>query len=238
MWRLIADDGSYELRVSTTKPVRGVPRKGWESEPIPVRALPMHRPLEIRLRIPMAGIIEIHGRSLDGQPWPPEWSLASTDLEAIRGRAPLVRLPTPAELRDQRARAVDVIEAWAGEPGMLRGKRGVVAIEPPATSATIAAFESAQQFPLPDAYRELLLVTNGLEVGNTIVLGTDDAYRLDVPGPDRLVIGPPDEDGALVLTPTGEVRFVERGDATSEGRVRAPDIRTWLRRRVARDAKA
>jgi len=234
VWRLRASDGSYELRVSTTMLVHGVPRKGWESDPIAVRALPANRPLEITLHISMAGIIEIHGRSLDGQPWPADWSLALEDREAIRSGSPFIRLPTPAELRDERARAVGVIEGWAGEPGLLSRTRRLVVVESPATTETIAAFEATEQFALPEAYRELLLVANGFEVGNATVLGTEDAYRLDIPGPDRLVIAPPDEEGALVLAPTGEVRFVEPGDATGVGRVRAPDLRTWVRRRVVR----
>jgi hypothetical protein len=229
VWRLIAEDGSYELRVSTTLPVRGVPRAGWRSDPIPVRALPRYRPLEVELYASMAGIVEIHGRSLDGRPWPAEWSPAPQDVDEIHSRAPWMRLPTPEALRRERARAIDVIESWLGTVGFLRGKRGVVAVEPPATSESMASFEEGQRFDLPEAYRELLTVANGFEIGNLGLLGTDDAYRLDLPGPDRLVIVAPDEYGAFVLAPTGEVRFVELEDATSEGSVRAPDLRAWIR---------
>lgn len=40
VWRMIADDGRYELRISTTNDltVRDVPRSGWLSEWIPVAA--------------------------------------------------------------------------------------------------------------------------------------------------------------------------------------------------------
>jgi len=232
VWRLISDDGSYELRISTTAEVRGVPRAGWRSERITVHAQPGDRPLELWLDVTIAGIVGIHGRSLDGQPWPAEWSIDPRELDVVRAGAPRMALPTPAELRVQRTHAIEVLETWLGEPGILRGKRGMVAIEPPVTAEAAMAFEQAQDFALPDAYRDLLLVANGFEVGSVVVLGTNDAYRLDMPGPDRLVIAPPNEDGALVLAPTGEVRFVQLEDPTSDGRLRAPDLRQWLRQKV------
>jgi hypothetical protein len=232
VWRLIADDGSYELRVSTTIDLHGVPRSGWRSRPIPVRARPGSRPLELELRVSMAGIVELHGRALDGTAWPRTWTADDGDLDAIRANAPWIDLPTPAELREQRALAVEVLEAWLGDHGALQDEPGAIAVEPPATAEAIAAFEQAQGFELPRAYRDLLLAADGFEIGATVVLGTNDAYRLDMPGPDRLVIAPPDEDGALVLAPNGELRFVEVGDETGEGRPRAPDLREWTRRRV------
>jgi hypothetical protein len=234
VYRLRSADGTYELRVTTTENllVRGVPLAGWRSEVISAHGLPHDRALELWLDVSIAGIVGIQGRALDGEPWPEDWSIDPSDLEAVRSRAPWMVLPTPAELREQRMRAVDVIETWLGEPGILRGKRGVVAVKPPAAEAMIAAFEDAQGIELHQAYRELLLVANGFEIGNLVVLGTADAYRLDIRGADRLVIAPPTEDGALVLAPSGEVRFVDFGDDTSEGRIRAPDLRAWVRRRV------
>lgn len=232
VWRLVRDDGSYELRVSATKGIRGVPRAGWTSEPIPVSGLPSGRKLEIRLVVTMAGIVELHGRSSDGRPWPTDWSVSADDLESIQGRAPWMRLPTNAELREARARAITAIESWLGEPGGLKWKRGVVSVEPPTTDEGIAAFERDQGFSVPGAYRDLLLVANGIQIGSLVVMGIEDAYRLDISGPDRLIISPPNEDGAYVLAPTGEVRFVELEDATSEGRVRAPDLREWVRNHV------
>lgn len=230
VWRLIGDDGSYELRVSARKAVRGVPRSNWTSVPIPVRARD-GRDLEIRIEVFYAGIISLFGRALDGQRWPATLSLAEGSLDRIRSRAPWLHLPTPGELRADRARAVAVLERWLGRPGGLAARRGTVSIEPPASEEAIVAFEREHAFPLPVAYRELLLVANGFEIGSRVVLGTHDAYRLDIPGPDRLVISPPDEDGAFVLAPDGEVRFVDIADSTSEGRIRASDLRQWVARR-------
>lgn len=233
VYRLIGNDGSYELRISTTIGVRGVPRAGWRSRTIPVRTNPNDRELELSLSV-NAGIVGMEGWALDGRPWPIDWSVSPTELERIRTHAPWIALPTMAETRAQRAHAVGVLEAWLGEPGALRGKRGVVAVEPPATDEAIANFEHAHGFVLPGAYRDLLRAANGFELGRVVVLGTDDAYRLDVPGPERLVIAPPDEDGALVLAPNGEVRFVGIDDRMSDGPLHGADLRAWVRRRLAR----
>lgn len=234
VWRLIADDGSYELRVSTTEPVRDVPREGWSSDWIPVSEAPGGRALELRFVVSQAGIVELAGRTLDGQPWPKAWEVRTEDLDAIRAHAPWLRLPTPADIRASHAHAVAVIEQWLGEAGALRGRRGVVSVEPPAAAAAIATFEAAQGFQLPTAYRELLEVADGIEVGRHVVMGTRDAYRLDIPGPDRLVIAPPDETGALVLAPSGEVLWVDIDDPTSDGRRLASDLRGWLRKQLSR----
>lgn len=230
VYRLTHDDGTYELRVSTKIGVRGVPRSGWRSRPIPVTAA--GRPLEITLEVLEAGIIEILGRSLDGLRWPATWDADESEIAEIRAHAPWIDLPTPTQIREQRGRAVEVIETWLGEPGLLAGKRGTVVAHPSATSEAVARFEEAQAFPLPAAYRDLVLVADGIEVGTLMLLGTNDAYRLDMPGPDRLIIAPPNEDGAFVLARNGEVRFVELGDETSEGQLRARDVREWVSRRV------
>ncbi len=231
VWRLIGDDGSYALRVSTTDPVRDVPREGWTSDWIPVSEVAGGRGLELRLVVSQAGIVEVEGRTHDGQPWPKDWEARNEDLDAIRARGPWLRLPTAADIRAFRSHAV-VIEQWLGEPGALKGRRGVTSVQPPAAAATIAAFETAQGFRLPSAYRELLQLADGVEVGRHVVLGTRDAYRLDMPGPDRLVIAPPDETGALVLALSGEVLWVDIDDTASDGRRLAADLRAWLREAV------
>ena len=233
VWRQIAEDGSYELRVSTRDPVRDVPRAGWTSDWIPVSAMPAGRALELRVVMPQAGIVELLGRTLDGRPWPKTWEVGSDDLESIRARAPWLRLPTPAEIREARARAVAIVEEWLGESGVLKGKRGVVSVEPPAATEAIEAFEAAQGFTLPAAYRALLELADGIEVGRHLVFGTKDAYRLDMPGADRLVITPPDETGAIVLAPSGELLWIDIDDRTTDGRVLALDLRQWLRKHVS-----
>ena len=81
---------------------------------------------------------------------------------------------------------------------------------------------------MPEAYESLLRRADGIEVGRVVVLGTGDAYRLDMPGPARLVISPPTEDGVLIIAESGEVVWVELGDETAAGRVIASDLRQWL----------
>ena len=230
VWRLIGEGGAYELQISTIDPlaIRDVPRAGWMSAWIPVTAMPGDRPVELRISILGAGIAMLLGQTRDGAPWPKTWTARAEDLARIRDQAPWLQLPTPEDLRRSRASASRVIGAWLGQPGALRGRRGLVRAEPPASQIEISAFEERERFQLPPSYRELLLAADGIEVGDATVLGTRDAYRLDIPGPDRLVVSPPTEDGALTLAPGGEVIWVDIDDETSEGRVLATDLREWL----------
>jgi hypothetical protein len=240
VWRLIGDDGGYELQISTTDDlmVRDVPREGWASEWIPVVTARDARPLELRIFVFEAGIAELLGRSRDSQPWPQEWQVPPGDLETVRATAPWIHLPTPADLRAARLHAAAAIAAWLGDDEAMRGRRGVVRADPPATDETIAAFAAREGFVLPEAYESLLRQVDGIEVGTFLVLGTRDAYRLDMPGPARLVIAPPNEDGALTIAESGEVVWVDLGDETTDGKVVATDLRRWLKRKLTRKPKA
>jgi hypothetical protein len=239
VWRLMAEDGGYELRISTTDDltVRDVPRSGWTSEWIPVATAGDAQPLELRMFVFDAGIVALLGRTLDGRPWPRDWSARGEDLETIRAMAPWLRSPTPADLRAARVSAAVRIAAWLGHEEALRGRRGVVRADPPATDEDIAAFAAKEGFALPEAYASLVRRADGIEVGRLLVLGTRDAYRLDMPGPPRLVIAPPNEDGALTIAESGEVVWVELGDETTDGKVVAPDLRQWLTKQLMRRSK-
>jgi hypothetical protein len=239
VWRLIAEDGGYELRISTTDDltVRDVPRAGWTSDWIPVAAAGDARPLELRVFVFEAGIVGLLGRTLDGRPWPGDWRARSEDLETIRAKAPWLHLPTPAEVRAARMSAAATIAAWLGHEEALKGRRGVLRADPPATDEAIAAFSAREGVALPEAYESLVRRADGIEVGRMLVLGTRDAYRLDMPGPPRLVIAPPNEDGALTIAESGEVIWVELGDTTTDGRVVAPDLRDWLTKQLTRTRK-
>ena len=236
VWRLIAPSGRYEARVSVQGPgVRGVPRDGWTSAAIPVRTT-KGRDLELRLHVFEMGAIELLGETVDRKPWPKSWSVDPASLTIVRSRAPWLSLPSAKEVREQRRQAADTVETWLGEPGGLSGKRGVISVLPPATNNEIAVFEAAQEFALPPAYRDLLRLANGIEVGSTVVLGTADAYRLDIAGPDRLVISPPDVSGALTLASDGAVYFVDVDAQSSDGRLRAKDLRQWVLKAGGRPA--
>jgi hypothetical protein len=234
VYRLRAEDGTYELRVSTKlAPVRGVPRSGWRTAWIPVTTKPAGRGIEMQVVVDFSGAVELVGRTADGARWPRDWDVRREDIEAIRSRAPWFDFPTPKQLQQARAEGARRLSTWLGEPDLLIGRVGQLQIEPPATSDEIAAFESREAFALPEAYRALIELANGVEIGKLVVLGTHDAYRLDIPGPDRLVIAPPNEEGALTLAATGAVVWVAIDDETADGRIEAPDLRTWVRRQLA-----
>jgi hypothetical protein len=240
VWRLITRDGVYELRISTTDDLRigGVPRSGWTSDWIPVAAASDAQPLELRVFVFEAGIVGLLGRTLDGRPWPRDWRARPGDLETIRAKAPWLRLPTPARIREARTSAAATIAAWLGNGVGLQGLRGVVRADPPANDQALVAFTAREAFALPEAYESLLRRADGIEVGRVVVLGTGDAYRLDMPGPARLVIAPPNEDGALTIAESGEVVWVELGAETTAGKVIAPELRQWLTKRLSTRRKA
>lgn len=240
VWRLIAEGGEYELRISTTDGlgVRDVPRFGWTSEWIPVETEGDPRPLELQVFVFEAGIVALRGRTLDGARWPRDWRARPDDLERIRAKAPWLHLPTPAELSASRVVAAARIAAWLGDGTSLRGRRGAMRAHPPATDEVVAAFVAKEEFALPEAYESMVRSADGIEVGRLLVLGTRDAYRLDMPGPARLVIAPPNEDGALTIAESGEVVWVDVGDETTDGRIVAPDLRGWLVTQLTPKTKA
>jgi hypothetical protein len=235
VYRLRPADGSYELRVATRlAPIRGVPRAGWTSDWMPLTTTTARR-MELRLSVANAGIVAILGRTADGAAWPKDWHARGEDLAAIRAQGPWLDPSSPAGIRRARVEAAERILLWLGEPNLVIG-RGRVQTDPPATVDEIAAFEVREGFSTPEVYRALLSVANGFEIGRLAVLGTRDAYKLDMPGPARLVIAPPSEDGAHALATTGEVVWVEYGEKTSDGRIVAPDLRSWVRGRLVRRA--
>ena len=230
VWRRTTDDGTYELRISTTDDIRirDVPSSGWTSPWISLIAMPSARQVELQLVVTEAGILEINGRTADGGRWPKTWSTRTDDLATIRSQAPWLDLPTDVDTDAGRCAAEETIEAWLGKPAAELGPHAHLSARPPAIAAAIDALAEAQRFRLPGAYRSLLEAADGIEIGQLVILGTADAYRLDMVGPARLVIVPPDEDGVLTLAETGEVVRVAIDDPSSDGFVIAPDLRAWL----------
>jgi hypothetical protein len=237
-YRLRSAGGSYELRIVVFENlvIRDVPRAGWTSGWIAAETAE-GRPLELRFEIVEAGIIGLSGRTPDGLAWPKTWQVTPTRLDEIRAQGPWLQLPTPTELKADRVRASEVIRAWLGDPTLLRGRRGVIRAEPPVSNEALSAFATRESFKLPEAYRGLLEVADGIQVGPIGILGTRDAYLLDIPGPTRLVIAPPDEDGVLVLNESGAVEWIATDDRDGVGKTRAPDLRSWLAARLQRGTK-
>jgi hypothetical protein len=143
-----------------------------------------------------------------------------------------LRLPTADEVLTEHRRAAQVIERWLADAGL--GDAGLgdrwpgLSAEPPASDVAIQAFEAREGFVAPTAYRALLRVANGVDLGHITVLGTSDVYRLDMPGPSRLVISPPDGRGTVVLRESGAVEWIDLDDPAGIGQILAVDLRTWV----------
>ena len=231
VYRLRGEDGAYELRVSTLLEVNGVPRDGWRSRPIPIRTA-SGRDLTTLVVVHEAGIIGIEGSTRDGRPWPDEWTVTQDVLATIEEGAPWLPLPSDTEVDDQRTRAAGSLEAWLGSVPPPVPLPARLSARPPARESDLGAFAEREGFVLPEAYEALLRSADGVDIGDLSVLGTADAYRLDVQGAARLVICPPDEDGAVVLELDGQVVQVDIDDPGGAGMVLAEDLRAYVASRL------
>ena len=85
-----ADDGTYELRISTTDDltIRDVPRAGWTSRSDPRRGDARVAPIELQVVVFEAGIVGLFGRTADGRPWPDRWAVSPETLDIIRATRP------------------------------------------------------------------------------------------------------------------------------------------------------
>lgn len=232
--RLRKEDGAYELRIATIDPlsILGVPTAGWTSDWIPVQTLG-RRDLELKIQIHEAGIIGFLGETADRAPWPKHWDGIPANLDDIRAKGPWLRFPTAAEAEAEQERIAAVIGDWLDDPTLIRRVRGSLQAEKPASPEELAGLASTESFELPSAYRELLAVANGIRAGHVEILGTRDAYRLDVQGPPRLVIASPNEDGVLTLEESGQVVWIDIDDHTASGEVVAPELRRYLAEKLA-----
>lgn len=233
VYRLRAEGGVYELRVSTVLEVDGVPRDGWRSRSIPVETTAGRR-LQVKLVVHEAGIIGIEGTTEDRERWPADWRVASDVLQAIEERAPWLALPDEEAMREGRVRAAEVVRGWLARKAVVTLDGHRVVVRPPATEADLDGLAERSTFALPEAYAALLRSTDGVDIDGLSVLGTADAYRLDIPGAPRLVICPPDEDGALVLDLDGRVVHVDIDDPVGIGRTLAEDLRSFVASRLGR----
>ena len=231
VYRLRGEDGAYELRVSTLLEVSGVPRDGWRSRPIPIRTS-TGRELAAVIVVHEAGIIGIEGTTQDGRPWPADWTAAPEALRAIEEEASWLPLPTDIEIDEQRAQAGRAIGAWLGSVSSPDHLPGRLSARPPASRSELSALAEREGFVLPEAYEALLRSADGVDIGDLSVLGTADAYRLDTAGVARLVICPPDEDGAVVLELDGRVIQVDIDDPDGDGVVLAEDLRAYVTSRL------
>ena len=99
---------------------------------------------------------------------------------------------------------------WLGDCGLVDAAADDLRIFPPASASEIGELERRTNSRLPESFREFLAVSDGMDVGPVRVLGSADAYQLDIPARDGLVIAwEPDElDDHVIVVPRTE------GDAT------------------------
>jgi hypothetical protein len=212
--------------------IRAVPPGGWQTEWIDVRTMDPARDLRVRIAIGGSGFVGLHGQTADGRRWPREWRIDAASLARVGERAPWLQLPTPEELDAARTAAIETIEGWLGKRRIPGLRNHPVVARPPASAVSIALLEAGQGVRLPADYIELLQRADGIEIGDLRILGTADAYRFDVPGPPRLVIAPPDEDGAMILAEDGTVTWIDIEDPSGPGRELGPTLRAWLHTRL------
>ena len=236
VYRLREPAGSYELRVVSTDHllIRGTPRSGWSTPSLDLDTTDGRR-LELAVTIQRAGFVGLSGQAVDGARWPRLWNATPATLASILDRAPWIDLPTPTAIRLECERARAMLRDYLTDPSALPLRLFSISADPPATDEAIETFEAQSAFTLPPAYAELLRRANGVEIPMRVVLGTRDAYRLDLPGPKRLVISPPDEDGAVVLLESGAVEFVTIDSPDGAGRPVAGDFRSWLAQEIRKD---
>jgi hypothetical protein len=233
VYRLRAEGGGYELRVSTVLEVDGVPRDGWRTGPIPVETGAGRR-LHVEVVVHEAGIIGIEGRTEDRERWPVDWRVSPDELQAIEAGAPWLALPDEDAMRDGRVLAAEVVHDWLGRTAAVTLDGHRVVVRPPATEGDLDALAERATFALPEAYAALLRSTDGVDIDDLSLLGTADAYRLDIPGAPRLVICPPDEDGAVVLGLDGRIVHIDIDDPGGTGRLLAEDLRSFVASRLGR----
>jgi hypothetical protein len=231
VWRLRAPDGRFELRISTSLSLGIVPPDRIESDRVVLADSVTGRELELAVAVDRAAIAGMIGRTLDGNQWPRDWVAGEEDLTRICASAPHIRLPTAEALQRQRAEVATALAAWADDPSIAERARRIRPSDP-AKPEDVDALELQERVRLPQDYRSLLLITDGLEIGPLTILGSADAYRLDTEAVNRLLIVPADDRGAIVLDENGRVVHVALDDPLDGGREIAPSMRAFVRRRL------
>lgn len=226
VYRLRESNGRYELRISATIEVAGVPTDGRASAMIDVETVD-GRALGIRLVLHEAGIIGLHGVARDGRRWPNDWRPTAGSIERLERGAPWLRLPTHDQVLQDRSHARAAIAAWLGSSVDELRSVEIIA-DPPALARTVAALGDREQVRISPDYEAFLLTTDGARIDGHTLLGTRDAYRLDIPGATRLVIEPPTDDGVVVIDEAGRVLRIDL-DGPNEGDVIADDLQAYVR---------
>ncbi len=221
------DRSSFEMRLPHTTAGLDVdlPRdffSGWQA----VRVDSGTR-CEFAVEIGRSGIFRcLRGRT-DGE-WPRRWSVPDDEL------ARLVPAALPAFVEGEAClRRLRPLVGDAPQPG----KRLVVGCTDPADDDALARVEAEHGASLPASYRQFLLATDGLLLGDEFLHGTVDAYPVDLEGArwwviasiygvESIVVPADGDDGPVLLWPHDASR--------DQAQELAADFASFLRESLAR----
>lgn len=151
--------------------------------------------------------------------WPRRWTMDENQLSAASVGA-LNFDPEPLANRELVARILEV-------PNSVLGR---ATLRDPADPAVLDHVESRESQPLPPGCREVLLATDGLRIGTTVVLGSADLYapELDQTAGAWLV-GVLDDQTQVVARDSGIYALPEpRADLSNATRIASTYIE-WIR---------
>lgn len=189
-----------------------------ESSPLYVIDAITGRRLEFKVKLLRGGFFGyLIGTAVDGGDWPRDWTLSEQFESKEMEENVYLSLP-PAEIDSAQ---LDQLITWLAEQV---GTVEDVVLFPPATNRDVDHLVAQEEVKVPPEYKKFVSITNGMDVGKTQILGTKDAYRLDVPGyGPSLVVASLGEDGVIAV-PSGESNLNEvllctPGDKTEKMKV-------------------
>jgi hypothetical protein len=161
-------------------------RKRLEMEPIEVVDKITRSRLKFSLPIQPGGWAgPLLGETLDGSPFPLEWKPEPPHPPLAADQRST--LPPRADQLAGQARLEDWLNGVKIDPGLI----DFVEFFEPATPAELEQLERRLEITLPDEYRQLLLCSNGLLIGEHFFPGTAEACRPPFPDesyPDSLYL--------------------------------------------------
>ena len=191
------------------------------------------RDLDFRVVVVRGGFMKwLEGRTVDGKPWPEEWSVDPAQAPLGGEAPPHLVLPSEAEVAKAQELARRRLTEWLG-----LARLGELETFPPASEAAIAAREREVGLYSP-SYREFIGITDGFESHLFRVLGPSDSYPIDsVHLPGLLVAWDSDDhDDYVVATSLGgsddQVYRIDVHDKAAVPRPIAPGFGPYLARRL------
>lgn len=181
------------------------------SPPIIVKESASGRELRFTVKVLRGGFLnDLIGVAQDGHLWPLDWSVDEAQLAECGARQLLNWLP-PEMSTLTRTKVLEQLAAWCdADPVKLRAfDDDILWVSPPASDDDIRLAEARVSSPLPAEYREFVRICDGIAIRHGRpyeVLGTSDAYRLDldgVPGAPFLVVTVLYENGVVAMDAAG-----------------------------------